>query len=482
MKSIKVKDLRITSKSRAKFDLPYDPYEVLKDHHYISEVNDEFLIGIYSQNQEMIRNYLQHTELLASSKYSKVFKSKVALQDKFVAVKQEDTEYIVHEAVVGALALNSFRDFIPNFAKVYGYISCGTWVQNSEKTVEWCNYPNAQTNYVFYEMINGETLSKFISVRRSVATLLKILLCIAYTLKLARETFKFTHYDFHDKNVMIVTLPEEVEIDYTYAKIQTRYVPIIIDYGYSHVKVNGVDYGVNFKKYHIFNNVGSETLDLFKLIGTAADTSDAKRSGNYDFFKNVFAFFSDDIENILKKYDYHIFYASAAALGDRTIDGFIEHLSTSFEEEMDVATSLKDGVKDWRELLFVEPKMIATNIMDVIIARDLKSSYSIRTSNEKEFDEIENREFSAISEKISEVKNQLSIFSKRRRKDRRAVNAFVKNIMVDYYYLKRASELLRSDDLDEGVKDIKDELERLMATLSNSKKISPSVFRKFRKL
>jgi hypothetical protein len=57
-------------------------------------------------------------------------------------------------------------------------------------------------------------------------------------LHLAHRMIDFTHYDLHENNVLVKKLPHKVSIPYRNELgnyIVTRYIPIIIDFGFSHI-------------------------------------------------------------------------------------------------------------------------------------------------------------------------------------------------------------------------------------------------------
>lgn len=481
MTKIRAKDLKIPSRIKSKITIPYDPYQVMSTHHYVSSVTspstEEKIIGIYSQNQDDIRKYLQETTFLARSSESSVFKSRVALTDGSVAVKESDSDSAVHEVVVGVKAINYLRDFIPTFAKVYGYVSCGKWIEGKDKKIEWCNYPDPETNYVFYEIINGQSFADFLSVRRSHTTLLKIILGVCYSLKIAREIFEFTHYDLHDRNLMIITLPEEVEVDYFYTKIQTKYIPIIIDYDFSHVKVDGVNYGVEMNKYHVKNSVGSEMIDIFKLLGTSADACLFENNlNNYYFFEDAFGYLSDDLYKIIETSPNHLFYPPENSFKSLTFDGYLEYLKNTFEEEMDKINDISPNLKSWRDVIFQEKKMIATNMIDVSLFKESGNKSLLHVENQKDFPDIVNSDLGTVSEKISSLNNDIKKFQRRRKKDKRSDRMFLNNAVADYYYLKRVVPLFLNDDMNHDLEKIKIDLKNILYYFRDS----PSILRKFR--
>lgn len=171
----------------------------------------------------------------------------------------------IHEYVIGALALNNLRQYIPNFAYVFGTFDCASPVIGANKEIDtWCGYQPG-VNYVIYENVNPAVplgnLNKNITFDRFLNYYLQTLLA----LRLAREKYDFTHYDLHDQNVLIRKLPQRVSIDYNTPEGQryvvTDAIATIIDYGQSHAKINGVSVG--YYGLEAYGNLPTHAFPLF---------------------------------------------------------------------------------------------------------------------------------------------------------------------------------------------------------------------------
>src|SRR5699024_1716601 len=129
------------------------------------------------------------------------------------------------------------------FAYVLGIFECSSPHVLNEKVISFCqNNKRNVVNYIIYEKINGIVLSEFI-IDKDEEVILNILTQLILALGVAYEKYEFTHYDLHSNNIIVRELDEEVEIKYTIEGkdyfVVTKYIPTIIDYGRSFIRVDG---------------------------------------------------------------------------------------------------------------------------------------------------------------------------------------------------------------------------------------------------
>jgi len=178
--------------------------------------------------------------------------------------KSKDSDPASYEYYVG-LALNELRYLnIPNFSLVYGRFQCGfdPVSPGSRKTAilrNVCNSRYDTKTHVLYEYIatkNDEsiTLESYIKKMRMLegmemeianSNLMNILLMLMVSLQHAQDKLRFTHYDLHMENILLVRLNGTYRFKYEYGgkkyNIILDYFPFIIDYGRSHVNPEMVD-------------------------------------------------------------------------------------------------------------------------------------------------------------------------------------------------------------------------------------------------
>jgi serine/threonine protein kinase len=139
----------------------------------------------------------------------------------------------IHEAFVGIMSINKLLKFIPNFAYIFGLY------ENKEK---------GSYNLVS-EFINGETLFNYInSDKFSVSEFIFIVLQLCLALEVAQNSCGFVHYDLTPWNIILKRTDEPKTFDYIIShkrviRLRTSCIPVIIDFGKSHVIHEGIHHG-----------------------------------------------------------------------------------------------------------------------------------------------------------------------------------------------------------------------------------------------
>lgn len=192
----------------------------------------------------------------------------------FKISKTNNSDEMRHEFIVGNI-LSELRSEIPNFTAVYEYLELGNPViSSSGQVVQACNNISEKTGIAVYEYVNE---AKSISDLDDPVSFLSCFMQTVLALNTAYERFNFTHYDCHDDNVLTYKYSErEFYIKYIvheseiYVKSFGR-IATIIDYGQSHIRKNGVDYGIlNYEDYWsikgVYCDMGNSMFDYFKLV------------------------------------------------------------------------------------------------------------------------------------------------------------------------------------------------------------------------
>lgn len=130
---------------------------------------------------------------------------------------------VLNEAFVGLFGLKNLN--IDIFSKVL-----------DANINQKCHYVKDRCNYVVYELIEGVPLLEYIKSATE-KSMKNILLSLFIGLNKAYNIIEFTHYDLHLENIMI----------------NNKGDPIIIDYGSSHIKFGGINYGRELMEGNIFN-------------------------------------------------------------------------------------------------------------------------------------------------------------------------------------------------------------------------------------
>jgi hypothetical protein len=135
----------------------------------------------------------------------------------------------VNEAFCGITEINSLLRDIPNVRYTY-----------------YADVADDQV-IVLSEYIEGITFKEFIQKGCSMSEFLSVLVMLNMALAVAQEKIGFVHYDLVPWNIIIMTYDRPQKITYHFHNyvftVSTRYIPVMIDYGRSHVISDGLHYG-----------------------------------------------------------------------------------------------------------------------------------------------------------------------------------------------------------------------------------------------
>ena len=170
----------------------------------------------------------------------------------FIVKSSNNTEKLkehIHESFVGINAINNIIKDVPNFAYIFDAFE---------------NVEDKSFNIVS-EYISNKTFQAYImSENFKFTEFLNIMIQICLALEVAQENCCFVHNDLTPWNICLKYLNEPKYIDYKIKNkvisIKTSIIPIIIDYGKSHVIYNNEHYGfINMFKF----NKSTDMLSIF---------------------------------------------------------------------------------------------------------------------------------------------------------------------------------------------------------------------------
>jgi hypothetical protein len=138
-----------------------------------------------------------------------------------------------HEVVISYMMINMLSCQIPHF--VYTY------------TDSWYHDRDAEVASVYMEYVKGQTMEDLInSPTVSIQRLVNLFMMIALALRHAQMRCGFMHMDMYPWNIIIKNVEQPVRIVYEIGdktiEIETREIPVFIDYGRSHIVYGGRHY------------------------------------------------------------------------------------------------------------------------------------------------------------------------------------------------------------------------------------------------
>lgn len=266
---------------------------------------------------QLVKSYIQYLKHLTFKSVSGdvMFGSLKEKDVNLFAIKssKEPDDDFLHEAFIGLFGTNTLRKSIPNFSYVYGFFKCSLPAYTSDNNVlTWCNTNTAETDFVLYENItNSESFSNF---DNGLSSFFEVFLQTLYALKIAYQEIDFTHYDLHSENLLVKKLDKKYAIKYDDIYIETEYIAMIIDYGFSHIKFNNKHYGLKdtglFSRLDVRHDQGKIVYDVHKLLLHKLAKVRQTNRILYDKIKDLARYFYDDqyVGQVLDKINTY-FYA-----------------------------------------------------------------------------------------------------------------------------------------------------------------------------
>lgn len=243
-----------------------------------SLLTDLKAIAVDSVEGNILMGGLQHIDELLVIKYNK---------------PKSHPRSILHEYFVGA-RLNELRNRVPNFVYTYGFVICPSKpeIQRGD-AVKICTGPS-ESGHLLLEYVSGKTLGSIVQIL-TMNELGKILLAVFSALEIANHEQGFCHYDLHAENIMIRMETKPITLRYTLSdgtevQVNTRYVPVIIDYGFARSQVGNILYArpkplkIVPSENKSFAEENHPFLDWYKLFThlTNIMSRDMKNKYNYD--------------------------------------------------------------------------------------------------------------------------------------------------------------------------------------------------------
>ena len=225
-------------------------YGLLKGIHYIVNI-------INSKNY--FETETTYKDIIFENKHGCVKKYKL---DNFLFSVKTTNDFFkikehIHETYIGINCINNLLKEIPNFVYIFGI------------------YKKEKSYNVITEYINGKTFKEYIkSENFNFKDCLLIILQLCAALQYAQKIYGFVHYDLTPWNIMIQYLKEPIYVDYIVSynkviRIKTHIVPIIIDYGKSHVFFENKQYGfINMYKFSTSNDILTLLITMIYQIIT----------------------------------------------------------------------------------------------------------------------------------------------------------------------------------------------------------------------
>ena len=241
----------------------------------------------------------------------------------------------IHETFIGTKVINEVVKYIPNFAYVFGSTENEGYGKNN----------------VIMEYIAGKTLTQWMQSRSfNMKDFIFILIQLSFALEVAQRQCGFVHYDLTPWNIMIQELPQPISFDYMFDenivyRVNTKIIPVIIDYGKSHVIYENKHYGfINMFKMSTIQDIISILItslnDIIKFDISKSDVADLIKLSNFlsgtgyrkKQFKHTGAKGVSDIQFFVKRAKKYAEMISSDKheLETKTPLDFVKYITTNF--------------------------------------------------------------------------------------------------------------------------------------------------------
>jgi hypothetical protein len=222
-----------------------------------------------STDSEGVHNVFSVMKVLSDNSEETILKSSLFV---IKTPKPKRKTSLAHEAVIGLLAVNIFKLFVPNFAYCYGFGNCSLPIYSDKEVVSFCDTDNKSSFLVLEDVKNSVTLRQYIK-DCNIFDFSIVFLQILNALNLGQNICKYVHHNLHGDNILVRTFKEPVSINLfskgmnIISTISSKYVPYIIDYGSNSIQYNDLIFSSNS------GSVNNWAYDLLSLL-----TSMYKRS------------------------------------------------------------------------------------------------------------------------------------------------------------------------------------------------------------
>lgn len=277
--------------------------------------------------------------------------------DETGKISAERLDCLVHEAFVGLYGLNPLRKRgIPNFSYVYGAFETSPPIINpeSKKILPW-GTSDPSIDQIFYSIFENIQHQDNITLNESCKTdsyevILSYFIQVLFALKAANDYCKFTHYNLHNKNVILRRHNlSSIDLEYTFGdkkywiKSPRGNIATIQEFSTSYIYINvdgnprGFGYNnhddVPFDSSGIYSDKSFVIGDVYKLLTHILATTYIENKIAYSHLKGMFTFFTNEpIEEVFKHQKETFFHLPSCEQTDKlNIDDFIGFVLKKYE-------------------------------------------------------------------------------------------------------------------------------------------------------
>ena len=251
--------------------------------------------GLYHLSMHVSKWVKKMKKLKVSSTAGYVYISDI-LSDIQIIIKlpqnHHDYNDMIREYFIGISSINKLRYTLPNFVYTFGAFICpfeNEKICNGEKKD---SFP-----FVVFEKIPGNTMQKMLSKNKlTFSQYLGMFIQILLALEVSQRDISFTHFDFHTSNLMCRNIKSDCKYNVPldnqlYEVTAKKFLPVIIDFGLSTVKHDGVVVGSYTFPEHGMYHYMIPGVDMFKFLYHSLSNSNGDLQKQ---ISNLMSFYGDD--------------------------------------------------------------------------------------------------------------------------------------------------------------------------------------------
>ena len=205
---------------------------------------------------------------------------------------KDDYNEMIREYFIGVTSINKLRYTLPNFVYTFGAFICPF---EKKKVCE--GEDKDSIPFVVFEKIPGNNMQKMLETDSiTFPQYLGMFIQVLLALEVAQRNISFTHFDFHTANLMCRVIKDDCKYNVpldnkVYEVTAKEYLPVIIDFGLSTVKHDGVIIGSYTFPEHGMTHYMIPGVDMYKFLLYSCSFSEGNLQRN---ILDLMSFYGND--------------------------------------------------------------------------------------------------------------------------------------------------------------------------------------------
>lgn len=212
------------------------------------------------EDDRMIRYYLWNAKFIGEGAGGKVYSIGVSnagtadyVDDLFVIKIPRDGDFTNEVPILKNL--NTLRNRTPNFSYFFGIVFCMPSGYSGSRVFDHFNDSLSNQEALLIEYAKGSQEFGDWIIGKSREDIGSVVAQILYSLQIAYDEYKFTHYDLYPNNILVEDLGEDMYFEYKFGdevkRVVSRYKAVIIDFELSYLKTEENEFSIEDKDRYV---------------------------------------------------------------------------------------------------------------------------------------------------------------------------------------------------------------------------------------